>query len=381
MNALNTMNVTNTLAAFARHAFRAAVLAAALGPVARAADDVVKEKEESAPAPAQGGGLNVPFGAQGRVIIMPGLRLQVGGQGQVQVQGNVRGPAAGAVAAEAGPKQPYLGVVAGVVAPSVRAQLDLPEGVGLAIEAVAAGGPAEKAGVKQFDVIHKFNDQVVCSPDQLTTLVKVAGAGTKVPLTLLRGGREKVVEAVLEERVGGDGLADEVVAGAMPGVLNLQDALPPGLQGRIPAPMQADIERKVAEALARAGAGGLVPGLVPGGVAPGAVPGIVPGMPMVQTQVLTIGPNAQSATVVSDGRGTVEIRSAGGKKTVAVKDPDGKEVYSGPLDSDEDLEKVPEDYRDWVREVDGDGPAVQVFEQGVEEPESEPAGESARPTI
>lgn len=357
--------------AVVRDACRAALLAALVSgpPIVRAEDDVVRE-EDPAPPAAQNG-----FGGQlqgGRVIIMPGLRLQVGGQGQMQVQGNVRVPAANAAPAGEVRKEAFLGVVTGLPAAPVRAQLDLPDGVGLSIEAVAAGSPAEKAGVRQFDVIHKFNDQVVCSPEQLTTLVKVAGAGTRVPLTLVRRGQEKVVEAVLEEHEVVEGLEGQVVAGALPGVLNLQalpNGLPPGLD-------PADIERKVAEALARAGAGGgLVPGFMP--PMPG-IPGMVPGLQgNVRAQVLTIGPNAQSATVVSDARGTVEVRSAGGKKTVTVKDPDGKEVHSGPLDTDEDLAKVPEEFRDWVREVDAGQPAVEVIAPEADDPEMEPEAEPA----
>ena len=373
-----------TSTAFLRHLSRAALLAVAMVPAVRADDDVVKE-DGPMPPPAQAPVFNgqVP-GA--RVIIMPGLRLQVGGQGQLQVQGNMRVPAQVAPDGEVR-REVFLGVVATEVSPPVRAQIDLPEGVGLSIDAVAAGGPAEKAGVRQFDVIHKFNDQVVCSPEQLTTLVKVAGSGTRVPLTLVRGGREKVVEAVLEDHEVGAAGEGEVVVGAVPGVLNLQQMIPQGLNANGLGPqVQADIERKVAEALARAGAGGRLPGFapgaVPGALPPFAVPPVVAGN--VRAQVLTIGPNAQSATVVSDARGTVEIRTAGGKKTVTVKDPTGKEVHVGPLDTDEDLVKVPDDYREWVREVDAGQPVVQPLDPDAEAPEKEPApaeAEARGPTI
>ena len=359
----------NAVRPVVRDACRAVLLAAALVAVARADDDVVTQEDEPAPPPAQapvfGGGLQ-----NNRVIIMPGLQLQVGGQGQLQVQGfNGRVPPAGAAAAGVVRKEAYLGVVAAEISPPVRAQLSLPEGVGLSIDAVAAGGPAEKAGVKQFDVIHKFNDQVVCSTEQLTTLVKVAGAGTTVPLTLVRGGREQVVEAVLEEHevaVGGEG---QVFAGAVPGVQVLngwngwqQGAAPQALPPPLPvAGLDPVAARAMAEALARAGAGNVVPPVF----APGMVPGVQGNM---RAQVLTIGPNAQSATVVSDARGTLEIRSAGGKKTVTVKDPAGKEVYSGALDTDDDLAKVPDDYRDWVREADG---GVKVLPPAAAEPRAE----------
>lgn len=351
----------NAVRAVARKAVRAALLAAAIVPVTRADDDVAKEDEPTPPpaqAPVFGGGLQ-----NNRVIIMPGLQLQVGGQGQLQVQGfNGRmppiGAPAGAAAAGEVRKEPYLGVVAAVITPPVRAQLDLPEGVGLSIDAVAVGSPAERAGVKQFDVIHKFNDQVICSPEQLVTLVKVVGVGTTVPLKLVRGGRERVVEAVIAEReVPNVGQGHVVVAEAMPGVWNVQ-AIPPGAANVLGPRVQAEVEAKLAEALAGAAGGGGVP----------------LGLRNVRAQALTIGPNAQSATSVSDARGTVEIRSAGGKKTVSVKDPAGKEVYSGALDTNDDMQKVPADYRDWVREVRGGQSGVEL--RPVDEPKPAAAGEN-----
>ena len=317
-----------------------ALLAVASVVGGRADDDVVTE-DEPTPPPAGERGLG-GIGQGGQVIIMPGLRLQVGGQGQLQLQGGVRVPAAGGNVR----RQPFLGVVVSPVSPPVRAQLDLPEGVGLSIDAVEAGSPAEQAGVKRFDVIRTFNDQVLVTPEQLTTLVKVAGAGTRVPLAILRGGREQVVEAVLEEREVPVDEAAGFVQG-MPGVLRLEQMVPPGFgAGGLGPQLQADIEQQLDQALARAG---------------GAV----------HAQVLTIGPNAQSATVVTDARGTVEIRAANGKKTVTVKDPGGTEVYSGPLDADDDLEQVPEAYRAWVGEVAGVRPAGRPLAAEADETERE----------
>jgi hypothetical protein len=303
---------------------RAALVAAAISPAVRAADDVVAEDEPAPPARQE---QQPPFGGQvqgGRIIVMPGLRLQVGGPGQLQVQGNVGVP--NAAAAGNGPQEPSLGVILGPVSPAVRAQLDVPEGVGLSIDGVVEGGPAAKAGVRQFDVIREFNGQVVRSVAHLTALVKVAGAGTKVPLKLVRGGRETVVEAMLEARGAVPGADDGGVVQAWPGVIELQQMIPPGAVGN-------------------------------GGA-----------------QVLTIGPAALGATTVSDGRGTVELRWANGRKTVTVKDPRGREVYSGPLDTAEDLEQVPEESRAWVREID----AGQQVSPPVRPGTAVPAAESAR---
>lgn len=335
---------------------------------ALADDDIVAD--EPAPVPA------VPAPA-GRVIVMPGLRLQVGpggalhiqGQGQVQFGGNAEPEAA---------KGPYLGVVTGAVSPQVRAQLDLPEGVGVAVEAVAEGSPAAKAGVRRHDVIRAFNDQVICSPEQLSTLVRLVGAGTEAPLAILRGGREQVLDVTIEE-----GAAPRAGAAAAPAAGPLQQAqvVPldiPGLVaaagGDLPEGVPDEVRRRLEAVLGR------VQGAVPGGVAAD-----------VQTQVLTIGPNAatQSMTVVSDARGTLTLRESDGKRTVTIKDPAGTELHAGPLDTDADREAVPEEFRAWVAEVEKratagkprvePAPAANEPEEETEQPEA-PAAEESRDT-
>jgi hypothetical protein len=314
-----------------RPLFPAALLTALAASPGRAEDDVVVDDNQAA---AQ----VVPFQGKnrgGNVIIMPGLRLQVLGMGDggnvqvraVQVEG--QGPAADIPMR----KLPYLGVVAKPVSAAVRAQLDLQEGVGVSVDAVAAGSPAEKAGLKPFDVIHMFKDQLIVSNDQLTTLVKAAGAGTKVPLKVFRGGREREVEAVLgEHEVPADGAK-------VPGLGGLMQEL--GAGGLDPEELAA-VELTIQAALKQAGAGG------------GGLPRVARvgggGRAMVQSQAVA-GGLSQSSKTVRDERGTVEIHRTGDKQTVKVKDPAGKEVHAGPLDTAEDFAKVPEAYREWVREL------------------------------
>lgn len=302
----------------------AALLTAFAAIPVRAEDDVVVDDKPPAQA------LAVPFQGEnwgGNVIVMPGLRLQVQG---------VAGAQAKASDADANApmlKQTYLGVVAKPVSAAVRAQLDLPEGVGVSVEAVAAGSPAEKAGLERFDVIRMFKDQLIVSDEQLTTLVKAAGTGAKVPLKVLRGGREREVEAVLGEH---EVLAD----GAKPlGLGELMQQL--GADGLDPEEL-AGVELQIQEALKQAGAGGAV--------RPEGFAWARGGRTMTQSQVVA-GGQSQSTTVVSDERGTVEINRSDDKQTVTVKDPAGKEVHAGPLDTAEDLAMVPEAYREWVREL------------------------------
>jgi len=216
----------------------AALLTALVASPGHAADDVVVDDKPAAAAQA------VPFLGENwgeNVIVMPGLRLQVPGGGDAQANG----PDAKANAPMR--KQPYLGVVATPVSAAVRAQLDLPEGVGVSVEAVAAGSPAEQAGLKPFDVIRMFNDQLIVSDEQFATLVRAAGAGAKVPLKVLRGGREREVEAVLGERAV---LADGTK------VLGLEEVMKRLGANGLAQEELAGVERQLQEAMKQAVAGG-----------------------------------------------------------------------------------------------------------------------------
>ena len=303
----------------------ALITALAALPPAHGADDVVAEEKPPVAAP------------QPQVRIMP-PRIRIQMQQMQQLPGQAAAPVAGEVR-----REPYLGLVTGPVAEQVRAQLEIPEGIGLAVEAVAKDGPAGRGGVKKFDILRKFDDQLVCTAEQLSALVKAAGKGKEVALTVTRGGKEEVVKVLIDDRqvaVGVPAAPAAGVAGVLPLDLGglLGEALPEGLPG-IGDDVRLQIQRQVQEALdqagAQAGAGGF------GGNA--------------QARVLQIYPGGGSQKVVvnSDQRGTVEIRETDGKRTVTVKDPTGKEVHAGPLDTEADREQVPEAFRGMVGEVEG----------------------------
>src|SRR5205814_2134668 len=52
------------------------------------------------------------------------------------------------------------------------------------------------------------------------------------------------------------------------------------------------------------------------------------------------------ATIVfTDEKGEMKLETVDGKKILTVKDPQGKLLFSGPVDTKEDLDKVPADVR------------------------------------
>ncbi len=63
---------------------------------------------------------------------------------------------------------------------------------------ISPGSPAEKAGLKEKDIITKIDGTNVDENNSLTSLIGRKAVGEKVTLSLLRDGKEQTVEATLE---------------------------------------------------------------------------------------------------------------------------------------------------------------------------------------
>ena len=97
----------------------------------------------------------------------------------------------------AGPRV-WLGIQGEDVGDDLRAQLDLPGGV--LVADVAAGSPAEKAGVKKSDIVVKLDGQALKDADGLAQFLGSAKAGQEVAVTVLRKGKEQTVKATLGQK-------------------------------------------------------------------------------------------------------------------------------------------------------------------------------------
>ncbi len=91
----------------------------------------------------------------------------------------------------------YLGVAMAEIPTLARAQLDLPEGVGVAVSYVAKDSPAHKAGLKANDIITRLNDQLIINAQQLQTLIKTKKVDEEVTLTYYRKGKKQTTKAKL----------------------------------------------------------------------------------------------------------------------------------------------------------------------------------------
>lgn len=94
----------------------------------------------------------------------------------------------------------YLGVRLRDVEMDEYRGLGLDAAMGVVVEEVVAGGPAEEAGIQAGDVIVEFLGVKVISARQFRRLVGETPPGRQVSVALLRGGSRQAVETTLAAR-------------------------------------------------------------------------------------------------------------------------------------------------------------------------------------
>jgi hypothetical protein len=75
----------------------------------------------------------------------------------------------------------------------------LPPGIGFVVRSVDAGGPAETAGLKEFDVIWKMGDQMLVNEGQLAALLRLSKPGDELSFSGFRAGKPLEVKLKLGE--------------------------------------------------------------------------------------------------------------------------------------------------------------------------------------
>jgi serine protease Do len=94
----------------------------------------------------------------------------------------------------------YLGVGIDNLTEALAKEFKIPDTSGALVDDVTPGGPADKAGIKDGDVIRKLNGQTVESGEQLTAMVTNVNPGTEVKLDIIRDGQPMSIHVTLGER-------------------------------------------------------------------------------------------------------------------------------------------------------------------------------------
>ncbi len=121
----------------------------------------------------------------------------------------------------------YLGVNIQSIDPDLSKALKLEQNKGALVAEVVPGGPAEKAGIKTGDVIVSFDGKSVHDSHDLPAMVAAATIGSRIPITLVRNGKEIKIDAVVAKlESGGTRLAESKLPAQGKWGLQLQDLNP-----------------------------------------------------------------------------------------------------------------------------------------------------------
>lgn len=93
----------------------------------------------------------------------------------------------------------YLGVQIQDVTPELAASLGLGAAKGALVSDVVQDGPAEKGGVKRGDVVVSFNGKEIEDSHALPPVVASTPAGNKVPVRVIRDGKETLLQVKIEK--------------------------------------------------------------------------------------------------------------------------------------------------------------------------------------
>ena len=93
----------------------------------------------------------------------------------------------------------YLGVTIIPVTEDEKKLLNLTSSKGAVVNSVEADGPAEKAGLKRYDVIIEINRQPVETPNDLKFKIADLNPGAKVDIKFIRDGKEMALTATITE--------------------------------------------------------------------------------------------------------------------------------------------------------------------------------------
>ena len=240
------------------------------------------------------------------------------------------------------PKEPvtFLGVETSDVPRVLSEQMGLPRGFGVVVDYVVPNGPAATAGVQRSDIIKMLNDQIIVDPSQLGKLVRSFSDGTTVNLTLLRKGQEVKVTVKLARREASknhgpvgfekewdfdmDGMDKMDFDFQAPDMTAVREAV------RAAAEQAKDEMRRAGDEARRAGEEARR--------AARRLRIVTTDDDTTKTTRIDLG---HAVISYSDDQGELKLEQVDGKKTLRAKDAQGKVLFDGPIDTEEERAKIP----------------------------------------
>ncbi|HEY7086856.1 MAG TPA: PDZ domain-containing protein [Tepidisphaeraceae bacterium] len=216
-------------------------------------------------------------------------------------------------------KAAFLGVVTAPVTPAMREQLKLKKGIGLVVETVEKDSPAEQAGIRQYDIVTKIDDQWMVNANQLAVIIRMHNPGDEVKVTVVRQGQDTTLTAKL-------------------------------------------IEHEVAS-LDAGGSPWGVPGGDPWGesfVAPEGTMVFKGPLNLDTDQMLKSLRSDPMTLSMNDDEHTLTLTVREGHKHLTAVDRDGNVVFNGPIDTDEQRKAIPDALRAKVEKLESRPGTIRV---------------------
>lgn len=164
----------------------------------------------------------------------------------------------------------------------------LPRGIGFVVKSIDKGGPAQTAGLAEFDLLWKLGDQMLVNEAQLATLLRLSKPGEEVVISGFRAGKPLEVKLKL---------------------------------GHSPVPQRPFFGEMVESA-----------------ILPGACPG-----PMRMVNV------AEKTASFSSDDGSVQVRRHGDGYHVKIEGIQNETVFEGDISNGDSLDRVPENWHRRIR--------------------------------
>ena len=93
---------------------------------------------------------------------------------------------------------PWIGLEIGKLDDVMRAHASgVPEGVGFLVRTVTKNGPAMAAGLQKYDILWKFEDQLLVNQAQFATILRLKKIGDRVKVSVVRSGTQLELDLVL----------------------------------------------------------------------------------------------------------------------------------------------------------------------------------------
>lgn len=238
----------------------------------------------------------------------------------------------------------FLGVETSPVPRTVAKHLGLARDTGLIVNHVAKDSAAA-AALQEDDILTKFEDQILIDARQFTVLIRSKKVGDEVKLTFLRAGKEQTTKVRLGQKEVpkyGDTLG-----------LTFSPATAWNFQGPLIDPQafsQGAVRLRELSEDARERAQEVLRNLQNQRGSWFGTPGV---------RVITRG--GKGSTILdlprgnitySDDSGSIEVVAEEDKRQLTVKDKDGKVTFEGPITTEEERKKLPDDIRKRIEKIE-----------------------------